>query len=322
MSFLPLSSTAGPSDRILHDLSEYCASETDSPAFSSCGSTYSFVSLTTPTMASPKAAPEIPDIIVQADRFQERAVKEKMLKALRVSTGSGFTRPAPASRDRASSLASIQGLPPSASDSFFGSPFETSTPLPIGLGIFVPSGLNKLQALCPLASPHSSPMHAIDLPTDGESPSLLWSPSPTASPPAPIPAARYTGLGRGLPTHTPVRSAKRKSSARTASSSSLRFASTRAICAAQLLPADVLLSRVPSLPRAAANGILTRLRATLARRSSARQAARSQIARRLARLMPGKRAIGRVGTEFGNRSGLERHTRSSSVVRYTSGPCH
>jgi hypothetical protein len=97
MSAFSLSTAAGPSTATLKALSEYCASS-DSPN-SSFSHSESFLSYVTP-VSSPKVVPELPDIIVQSDRFQSTSVQEKMVKALKFSTGSGFTRRAPTSRGR------------------------------------------------------------------------------------------------------------------------------------------------------------------------------------------------------------------------------
>ncbi|KAJ7469695.1 hypothetical protein FB451DRAFT_1400519 [Mycena latifolia] len=207
MSFLSFSSAAGPSATILHDLSEYCASS-DSPTSSlvHSDSSFSFISLTSP-VSPPKSAPELPDILAQSDRFQSTSVKEKMLKALKFSTGSGFTRPAPSrracARDRVDSLASIQGLPPSASDSFFkaASHGDNSTPPAIGLGILVPSSsTNELRHLCPFALRRPSPTPGIETSPDPRPSNVSPSPVVRTRPPAAA-STRYGGLGHGLPSH-------------------------------------------------------------------------------------------------------------------------
>ncbi|KAJ7176216.1 hypothetical protein C8R43DRAFT_1230390 [Mycena crocata] len=186
-----ISRTAGTSAVTLQALSEYCAS-TDSPTLSSFGSdsSYSFLDSETPKIVSPPAAlqPALPDILASSSRFQSASVQEKMLKALKASTGSGFTRAvvAPSSnasssaKDRATRLASTQaifeGLPPSPSDSFFSdtslissdtslfsdaSLVEASSATHIGLGLLVPSSFtNELRLLSPLSMRRPSPIIA------------------------------------------------------------------------------------------------------------------------------------------------------------------
>ncbi|KAJ6589457.1 hypothetical protein B0H19DRAFT_1303697 [Mycena capillaripes] len=80
MSILSFSSTAGPSPTTLRALSDYCASSDSSDdSFSHTDSSYSFHSDVAP-VSSPKVFPELPDIIVQSDRFQSTSVQQKMLK--------------------------------------------------------------------------------------------------------------------------------------------------------------------------------------------------------------------------------------------------
>ncbi|KAJ6546205.1 hypothetical protein DFH09DRAFT_1281948 [Mycena vulgaris] len=203
MSFSSLLSAAGPSATTLRALSEYCAS-CDSPAsesFAHSDSTYSVIHLT-PPVSLQKSDPDIPHIILESDRFQSASVQEKMLKALKPSTGSGFTRTAPSQRDRADRLASTQGLPPSVSDSYFDdvSPFDASPPVRMGLGLLIPTGsTNELRPLCPLASRQTSPTRGFgfDTPMNCLSPELL-SPSPVVRTGS---SAGYAGLGHGLPSH-------------------------------------------------------------------------------------------------------------------------
>ncbi|KAJ7128698.1 hypothetical protein C8R44DRAFT_733023 [Mycena epipterygia] len=236
MAFLSLLSAAGPSATTIEALSEYCASS-DSPSssFAHSDSSYSFISLTPPSsFESPKLVPELPDIIAQSSRFHEMSVQEKMLKALKFSTGSGFTRPVPTSsscgRDRSGSVASTQaiykGLPPSPSDCFFDdtSFVHTSTPARIGLGLLVPSTTtNELRLLSPLSFRSASPTPGVEAPNDTISSRLLLSPPAMIRTYRPQPvtssrteyvssaeqpasegsdrASQYAGLGHGLPSH-------------------------------------------------------------------------------------------------------------------------
>ncbi|KAF8179921.1 hypothetical protein K438DRAFT_1976887 [Mycena galopus ATCC 62051] len=233
MSLLSLSTAAGPSSTTLEALSEYCASS-DSPdaSFPQSDSSYSFISELDPASLSSKAIPELPDIIAQSVRFQSASVHEKMLQALRFSTGSGFTRPEPPSsgygsrRNRGVSIQAIyEGLPPSPSDCFFNdaSVMDNSTPIHVGLGIFIPSsGTSDLRLLSPLASRStSSPTPDGDAPADGLlSRLLLSSPSPVSRnqltmpsrPASPtsneqVSSSRYAGVGLGLPSQRTTSSA-------------------------------------------------------------------------------------------------------------------
>ncbi|KAF7334636.1 hypothetical protein MVEN_02294000 [Mycena venus] len=196
MSLSSLSSAAGPSSTTLQALSEYCASSDspESPSRTATPATPSFLNLRCPL--SPKLQRRFfqssPAIIVQSDRFQSAGVQEKMLKALRFSAGSGFTRPASPSssrsrRDRAVSTQAIyEGLPPSPSDCFFNdtSLLDNSTPKHIGLGILVPSSstsTSDLRLLSPLASRSASPTPGAVSPADRLSSRLLLSPTPPSS---------------------------------------------------------------------------------------------------------------------------------------------
>ncbi|KAJ7238260.1 hypothetical protein B0H12DRAFT_98842 [Mycena haematopus] len=230
MSSLSLSSAA-PSSTTLQALSDYCASS-DSPSpdsfFSHSDSRYSFVSELAVGSPSSKAVPKLPDIIVQADRFQSPSVQEKMSKALRFSTGSGFTRSEPSScisrRNRAvSTQALYEGFPPSPSDYFFNdaSVLENSTPVHVGLGIFVPSSSTSDSRLfSPLASRSTSPTPGSDAAEDQLSSRLLLSPishSQLLPPSQTVPSRRpsnarvspsqYANLGLGLPSERKVSTA-------------------------------------------------------------------------------------------------------------------
>ncbi|KAJ7364683.1 hypothetical protein DFH08DRAFT_1073294 [Mycena albidolilacea] len=224
---LSLSSAAGPSSTTLQALSEYCASA-DSPSdplFSDSESSYSFISEFTPA-PPPNAIPQLVKIIAQSPRFQSASVQNKMLTALRGSTRSGFTRPAPSRssrRNRAVSTQAIyEGLPQSPSDHFFNdaSLLETSTPLHIGLGLLVPSSSTSsdMRLLSPLASRSLSPTRGGgDALVDRLPSRLLLSspnqksrtphatPSHRTPPPPPsndrLPTSRYTDLGLGLPSN-------------------------------------------------------------------------------------------------------------------------
>ncbi|KAJ7759563.1 hypothetical protein B0H16DRAFT_1720354 [Mycena metata] len=232
MSLLSLSSAAGPSATTLAALSEYCSSS-DSPnsdPFPQSQSSDSFNSDVVP-FASPNPVPELADVIVQSSRFQSASVQEKMLKALRASTSSGFTREAPSKsrKNRAISTQAIyEGFPPSPSDCFFNdaSLVEVSTPAHIGLGILFPSSSsNDSHLASPLAARRTAPIPGLDgLPEDILASRLLLSPiaGPSRSPPATPPryatayvsaqnaastahtaasSSRYAGLGHGLPSH-------------------------------------------------------------------------------------------------------------------------
>ncbi|KAJ7676379.1 hypothetical protein B0H17DRAFT_1207360 [Mycena rosella] len=256
MSLLPLSSTAGPSSTTLSALYEYCGS--------SDPSTSSFTALRPPN----------PDILAQPGRFQLTSVQEKVLKALRLSTGSDFREygrdraggivsaqglppsasdpfvnnappVAPSSgarvRDRSSNVASTQGLPPSASDWFFNddSPaVQPITPLHVGLGVglFVPQ--HQIAAL--FMPPRHTP--------------------PLAH------ARRYAGLGYGLPSHMRITSPRNASGS---TMSSVRLSDP----VPSLFPSaarDRLssLTRSPRIgPSAPTTGVLSRLRTTLALRA-------------------------------------------------------
>ncbi|KAJ7469711.1 hypothetical protein FB451DRAFT_1176945 [Mycena latifolia] len=272
MSCLSLSSAAGPSATTFHDLSEYCASS-DSPTsyLMHSDSSFSFISLTSPVSPS-KSVPELPDVLTQSDRFQSTSVKEKMLKALKFSTGSGFTRPAPSracARDRVDSLASIQGLPPSASDSFFkaASHGDNSTPPAIGLGILVPSSsTNELRHLCPFALRRPSPTPGIETSPNPRPSNVSPSPVVRTRPPAAA-STRYGGLGHGLPSHMHIPSPR--------FASGFTISTVRSI--SQLLSIvpsgsypHTLLNQMPTLTRCPridaptnATGLLARLRTTL-----------------------------------------------------------
>ncbi|KAJ7659189.1 hypothetical protein DFH06DRAFT_1406234 [Mycena polygramma] len=221
MSLLFLPSAAGPSSTTLQALSDYCASS-DSSFSEDTDSSYSFLADAAPA-PSPKLVPELPDIIAQADRFQSTSVQEKMLKALKFSTGSGFTRQAPSTRrNRAVSTKAIyEGFPPSPSDCFFNdaSFVESSTPAHVGLGLLVPSSSSNELRLLGLpdsrcASP--TPGAGAHTPADTLSSRLrLSSPTRTlhkaATPPRAAPAlktrssdgavtsSQYAGLGLGFP---------------------------------------------------------------------------------------------------------------------------
>ncbi|KAJ6532892.1 hypothetical protein DFH09DRAFT_1284521 [Mycena vulgaris] len=218
MSFESLSSAAGQSATTLQALSEYCASS-DSPnsSFAQSDSSYSFTA-DIPLSSSPESVPELADVLMESDRFQSTHLQEKMLKALKYSTGSGFTRPAPSTssrrRDRVVSSLSTQGmyegLPPSPSDCFFNdtSLAETSTPLRVGLGLLAPSATsNEPRLLSPLPSgcvtPEPStngfdPAGAVHTPPRGQPVQPSEQPTSAES----TPSSRYRGLGNGLPSYT------------------------------------------------------------------------------------------------------------------------
>ncbi|KAJ6479571.1 hypothetical protein C8R45DRAFT_1005506 [Mycena sanguinolenta] len=226
MSLLSSSSAAGPSSATLEALSDYCASS-DSPSpksFSHSDCTYSSNPESVP---SSNAVPQLPDIIVQSDRFQSASVQEKMLNALRFSTGSGFTRSEASSsrssrRNRAVSTQAIyEGLPASPSDCFFNdaSILENSTPIQYGLGIFVrSSSTSDVCLLSPLATRSTSPALANVGSADRPLPRWLLSPRqsslPTPSRSAPrrqsnarVSTSQYANLGLGLPSERKVSTA-------------------------------------------------------------------------------------------------------------------
>ncbi|KAF7360982.1 hypothetical protein MSAN_01128400 [Mycena sanguinolenta] len=222
MSLLSLSNAAGPSSATLEALSDYCASS-DSPSpksFSYSDSKSSLISESVDRSQS-NTVPQLPDIIMQSDRFQSSSVQEKMLSALRSSTGSGFTRSETSTRRSSrrnrevSTQAIYEGLPASPSDCFFNdaSVLENSTPTHLGLGIFVrSSSTSDLRLLSPLASHSTSPTLSNDASVDRPMPRLLLSPRqsslPTPSRTAPpkrrqskarVSASQYANLGLGLP---------------------------------------------------------------------------------------------------------------------------
>ncbi|KAJ7659207.1 hypothetical protein DFH06DRAFT_1406267 [Mycena polygramma] len=217
MSLLSLPSAAGPSSTTLRALSDYCASSDSS--FSDSESSYSFLA-DVALLPSPKLVPELPEIIAQADRFQSTSVQEKMLKALKFSTGSGFTRQAPSTRrNRAVSTQAIyEGLPPSPSDCFFNdaSFVGSSTPVHVGLGLLVPSSSsNELRLLGLPELRCASPTPGANTPADTLSSRLRLSPprtphkaatTPHATPAlktrssdGAVPSSQYAGLGLGFP---------------------------------------------------------------------------------------------------------------------------
>ncbi|KAJ7510596.1 hypothetical protein B0H11DRAFT_1029849 [Mycena galericulata] len=223
-SLFTISSAAGPSQTTLQALSEYCSSsDSPEPSFLPSESSYSLVSDTTPISPPTQSAPELPDIIAQSSRFQATDVREKMLKALKGSARSGFTRSAQMGRsvrgERSATLASTraiyEGLPPSPSDFFFDDTalLETSTPVRFGhgLGLLVPSSsTNELRPLSLFASLRASSSHGVEThvqPDVLSSRLSLLSPPLTprslATPPravtASAPSSRYVGLGYGLP---------------------------------------------------------------------------------------------------------------------------
>ncbi|KAJ7149595.1 hypothetical protein C8R46DRAFT_1230274 [Mycena filopes] len=217
MSLQSLSGAAGPSATTLAAMAEYCASS-DSPSssFAESESCYSFVSDEL-VAQSPKAVPELPPIITHAERFQTASVQEKIMKALRVSTGSGFTRAAPAraSINRAVSTQAIyEGFPPSPSDCFFNdaSLVESSTPVHFGLGLLLSSSSSKeFHLASPLAGRRTTPTPRVEGPVDILSSRLMLSPTPHSTTPTPTQQhsttpqvamqtpVRYAGLGHGFP---------------------------------------------------------------------------------------------------------------------------
>ncbi|KAJ7894811.1 hypothetical protein B0H13DRAFT_2339098 [Mycena leptocephala] len=239
MSAFSLSTAAGPSTATLKALSEYCASS-DSPN-SSFSHSESFLSYVTP-VSSPKVVPELPDIIVQSDRFQSTSVQEKMVKALKFSTGSGFTRRAPTSsgRDRAVSTQAIyEGLPrlryPGTYRSWdFSSMFEHKR---VASVITTCLALRITNTRRGRSCGHTIIQIATVDPTS--------SCSPPATPPAAAPASetlhsddrvsssqRYAGLGHGLPSHM------------NDSTASSRFTSTFTLYSVRSI--STVLSMVPS----------------------------------------------------------------------------
>ncbi|KAK7018338.1 hypothetical protein R3P38DRAFT_3320119 [Favolaschia claudopus] len=215
MSLLSLSTAAGPSTAsttTLQALSDYCNSSSESPDSPSApDSDYSSSSHPSESAAqnSPRSnsIPELPIIIAQSDRFQTAEVQDKMMKALRYSTGSGFTRslapPVNRQRDRAASMqAMYDGLPPSPSEDFFfnDTSLQSSTPARVGLGILVPS--RSAHNVC-LLSPSPNILNCFSSPAGDPRPHPqrpMSSQSAPASPTQPRHAlSRYTpniGLGR------------------------------------------------------------------------------------------------------------------------------
>ncbi|KAJ7149563.1 hypothetical protein C8R46DRAFT_1043992 [Mycena filopes] len=225
MSLQSLSSAAGPSATTLAAMAEYCASaDSPSSSFAESESCYSFVSDEV-VAQSPKPVPELPPIITHAERFQMASVQEKIMKALRVSTGSGFTRAAPAraKRNRVVSTqagrahhiqAIYEGFPPSPSDCFFNdaSLVESSTPVHFGLGLLLPSSSsNDFHLASPLAGRRTSPTPRVEGPADILPSRLMLSPTPHSATPTPTQQhtatpqfamqtpVRYAGLGHGFP---------------------------------------------------------------------------------------------------------------------------
>ncbi|KAJ6629815.1 hypothetical protein B0H10DRAFT_1939453 [Mycena sp. CBHHK59/15] len=230
MSLFSLSSTAGPSETTLQALSEYCSSS-DSPTsglgFDSDSDSLSIVSSNAHPVSSvsfPNLVPELPQIIMQSSRFRSASVQEKMLKALKSTTGSGFTRQAP-TEDPIASLGSTQAICDGVCGSISEYPvfdvesvIQSSTPTRIGLGLFVPSETSA-SFFIPACAPISSLSTTTGI-TDTLSTRLMLSPPLTPTPderghlemPSNADPAqsltegnsssiKYAGLGHGLPSH-------------------------------------------------------------------------------------------------------------------------
>ncbi|KAJ6518161.1 hypothetical protein C8R47DRAFT_1062697 [Mycena vitilis] len=334
MSLLSLPSVAGPSPTTLQALSDYCASSDSS--FSDTDSNYSFLADVAP-LPSPKLVPELPDIIAQADRFQSTAVQEKMLKALKSSTGSGFTRQAPSTRRNreVSTQAIFEGFPPSPSDCFFNdaSFVQSSTPVHIGLGLLVPSSSsNELRLLGFPDSRCASPTPGANTPADTLSSRLRLSPprtphkaaiAPRAAPAlktrssdGTVPSSQYAGIGLGLPS----RFSSNSTSSRFMSGftiSSIRSLSTALSIFSSSSYPNALFSELPRLTRhtgvepnalAPQIGPLARLRAGAANfvREGLRKASSIHVATPTVAVFRGSIADGTATATQGGGFGLKR----------------
>ncbi|KAJ7280580.1 hypothetical protein C8J57DRAFT_1299641 [Mycena rebaudengoi] len=264
MSFLSLSSAAGPSTTTLQALSDYCSSS-DSPDLSFApddSDSYFIISHDTPSLVSAtKLVPELPQILLHSSRFRSASVQKRIEKALKPSTGSGFTRQAPsapvsATKDRS---VSIQGICEGRTGSndrrrvVYEAPFvNDGLPIPIGLGLLMPSTSGGFTRYPAEDRDHEYQHIPIESAEDVLTSRLLLSPSFAPSPEtnsSPRQSVQvvgsltsYAALGRGFPSH--MRSARL--------ASGITIASTRAVSQVlNLVPSGsfTLLDGLPSLQR-------------------------------------------------------------------------